>query len=148
MLVISDNARWDMEISVYIRSGDKTSRAYIIKVEQRQAEEVLLISEQSYIIRNTMINISALIYPDDVEILNRQYEIINDASGVYISGNLIYASALAVAGTEVQIQVTVDDPNEEITPSEDGSTSEAFTHNSSGDSQLVQTGFPDDIINN
>lgn len=107
-LKISDNAPFGMEIFLSATAMHKSTGSYKIVVEQIPVESVMLTSEYSYIEKNAIISLEAYVYPEKADIESTTYKIVNEAPGVFISGNRLFASNNAVADSYVEVVAVVN----------------------------------------
>ena len=59
-------------------------------------------------------NLNAYIYPENADVIYTQFKIINAPTGVHLSGNLLFASNDAIAGSEIQVIVIVNGIESEV----------------------------------
>lgn len=153
-LTISADAPFGMELYLSATALRKSSGAYKITVTQIPIENVQLIPDKSYIVKNTIMYLRAYVYPDYADIITTQFRILNAPTGVFISGNMLFASAAAQTGTEIQLvaivngiqsevmTVTViDNPEVPIIPKE-GETPEEFVHNTESTGEVIINNEP------
>ena len=107
-LIISEDAPFGMILYLSATALRKSSGSYKITINQIPVESVMLSSEKSYIIKNSVIFLNAYIYPENTDISVTQFKIINGAQGVFISGNMLFASANALIDTEVKLIAVVN----------------------------------------
>ena len=150
-LKISDNAPFGMEIFLSATAMHKSTGSYKIVVEQIPVESVMLTSEYSYIEKNTIISLEAYVYPEKADIESTTYKIVNEAPGVFISGNRLFASNNAVADSYVEVVAVVngvqsnklviyivEDISDTVSPSEDETpATDEFEYITSDNRQVV-----------
>lgn len=148
-LIISDDAPFGMILYLSTTALRKSSGSYKITVNQIPVESVMLSSEKSYIIKNSIIFLNAYIYPENADISVTQFKIINGAQGVFLSGNMLFASANAVVDSEIELIAIVNgiesnilsiriinNPDVPIVPKEDETPDDEFVYESDSNSEF------------
>ena len=143
LLQIKNDAPFGMVVYLSATAMHTSTEAYKITIVRVPVDAVLITANTSYIVQNTVIHFKATIEPEYADAATITYRIVNNVSGVLISGNMVYATATAEIGTEIQIEAIVDgvvsnvfslyiiaDPNTPITPAEGESSGEQFIHES------------------
>lgn len=105
ILTVSDNAPFDMEISVSASAARVRSGAYKIIVKQVQVESVNSTCEATVIHLNEIITFTLDYSPNNADIESKQFVLLDEIDGVYISGTRIYVSPKAPVGTQFSVQV-------------------------------------------
>lgn len=113
-LTINDKAPFGAELYLSATANPKSSGAYKITITQIPVETVQLIPEKNYLVKNSILNLNAYIYPENADVIYTQFKIINAPTGVHLSGNLLFASNDAIAGSEIQVIAIVNGIESEV----------------------------------
>lgn len=108
LITVTDLAPFGMEIYVSASAMGASTQSYKITVVEIPVESVTLSAESDSITKNSILTLNATITPSIADYNTVIYRITNDVTGVYISGNRLFASEDAVINSEIEVVAIVN----------------------------------------